>query len=273
MTLHLRYFLALIFGLVFSWQSSIAQDSSANAFITVWSDIKYSANDAVYVGKEISSLSTKSVLIGAGIISGTALSFLFDEEVRSLFNKNYSGGNDGFSAINGFGNLYYAGAFSGAVYLGGLAFGSEEVRTTGRLLMESLLLSGVTVSVLKFSIGRSRPYNNLGHTDFRWFEIEDKYESLPSGHSAVAFSMASVIAGRIDKWWAYPICYSFAGMTAFARIHYDKHWLSDVLMGSAIGIISGNVINAAEENRKNNKNHSRLQITPYLNGLNVVYLF
>jgi membrane-associated phospholipid phosphatase len=64
--------------------------------------------------------------------------------------------------------------------------------------------------------------------------------SYPSGHTATAFFGASVLAHEFrDTHPEFVIAgYTLATATGALRIANSKHWLTDVLMGSAIGIAS-----------------------------------
>ena len=59
--------------------------------------------------------------------------------------------------------------------------------------------------------------------------------SLPSGHSSAIWSVATVIADRTDNVFVDIACYGLAALTSISRIQQDKHWASDVFIGSAIG--------------------------------------
>jgi membrane-associated phospholipid phosphatase len=106
---------------------------------------------------------------------------------------------------------------------------------------------------------------------FAWFQLSEPQLALPSGHATIAFSMASVLSSRIDNIYASIGLYAIATSTAAARVYKDKHWLSDVMLGSAIGIASGLYVCNLEEERTNpNKNQSfRWQLSPSLNGVNL----
>jgi PAP2 superfamily len=43
--------------------------------------------------------------------------------------------------------------------------------------------------------------------------------------------------------------YAIASLVGTARIYHDKHWLSDVVMGSAIGYFVGDYVSKNPENR------------------------
>jgi hypothetical protein len=64
-----------------------------------------------------------------------------------------------------------------------------------------------------------------------------KYEKIlfPSGHSALAFSLAMVIASKYKGTVIPIIAYITAVLTALSRVHDKKHWASDIFLGSVIG--------------------------------------
>ena len=62
----------------------------------------------------------------------------------------------------------------------------------------------------------------------------DKH-SFPSGHVALAFTGAELV--RVEYGNTYGIAaYAMAAGVAYCRIHNNRHWLNDVLMGAGIGI-------------------------------------
>ena len=64
--------------------------------------------------------------------------------------------------------------------------------------------------------------------------------SFPSGHSGMAFLGAELVRMEYGNGWG-AAAYGIAGTTAFMRIWNDKHWLTDVVAGAAIGIFSAHV--------------------------------
>lgn len=66
------------------------------------------------------------------------------------------------------------------------------------------------------------------------------YDSFPSGHSGKAFFGAELVRMEFGNGWG-AAAYGIAGTTAFMRIWNDKHWLTDIVAGAALGIISAHV--------------------------------
>jgi membrane-associated phospholipid phosphatase len=136
-----------------------------------------------------------------------------------------------------------------AVYAGGLALREDEVRVTGRLMGEALLLAGVPAITLQYTLGRSRPYSGKGAFDYNFFEWSDEYQSLPSGHATVAFAVSTVLAKRIDRWWVSVPLYASAGLTVLSMGWRNQHWPSDLVIGAALGYLAGSFVVQREEER------------------------
>lgn len=66
------------------------------------------------------------------------------------------------------------------------------------------------------------------------------YESFPSGHTAEAFLSAEFLRQEykdISPWYGIA-GYAVAATTGFLRMYNNKHWLSDVIAGAGVGIVS-----------------------------------
>ena len=62
--------------------------------------------------------------------------------------------------------------------------------------------------------------------------------SFPSGHAATAFAVASVLERHLGYRAAWPTLVA-ATYVGASRMHDNRHFLSDVLFGSAIGMATG----------------------------------
>jgi len=129
------------------------------------------------------------------------------------------------------GAFYGVGGIAGTMYLFGRATHSPRLRETGLLGAEAVIDGGIDVTILKSMAQRTRPNFDNGRGDFL-----DGGASFPSGHATVSWALASVIAheykdNRLIGFSAYGV----AGIVSVARFTGRNHFLSDVLVGSAIG--------------------------------------
>ncbi|HEV8138315.1 MAG TPA: phosphatase PAP2 family protein [Pyrinomonadaceae bacterium] len=129
------------------------------------------------------------------------------------------------------GSIYGVAAVTGAFYIVGRTNHDDRARETGILGAEALVDSGVVVTVVKEITQRRRPTATKGRSDF-W----DGGSSFPSGHSIQAWSLATVIANEYHDHRAVQIAaYGIASAVSISRFTGEKHYLSDILVGSAMG--------------------------------------
>jgi membrane-associated phospholipid phosphatase len=129
------------------------------------------------------------------------------------------------------GSGYGVGGVALTFYLFGRAKHDDRARETGLLGAEALIDSAIVVTVLKEITQRRRPLAATGRGDFF-----DGGSSFPSGHSIEAWSLATVIANEYhDRPLVQITAYGIASAVSLARFTGQKHYLSDVLVGSAIG--------------------------------------
>lgn len=93
------------------------------------------------------------------------------------------------------------------------------------------------VFLAKNMFRRARPYNALPGVLQRTAIPEhdaDPY-SFPSGHSAVAFALATSTSLSYPRWYVVAPAYAWATTTAVARVWFGVHYPTDILAGAAIG--------------------------------------
>jgi len=68
--------------------------------------------------------------------------------------------------------------------------------------------------------------------------------AFPSGHTAYAFTIATFMDKefRHKSPWVSVVSYGIAGGTGVLRVLNNAHWLSDVLAGAGVGILSVNTV-------------------------------
>jgi membrane-associated phospholipid phosphatase len=129
------------------------------------------------------------------------------------------------------GSIYSTGGLAAAFYLAGRAAGNARARETGRLGGEALIDTALVYSVLKNVSQRPRPTLDDAHAEFF-----DGGHSFPSGHAASAWALATVIANEYHGRRAIQVgAYGLAAAVSVSRYTGRNHFLSDILVGGAIG--------------------------------------
>jgi membrane-associated phospholipid phosphatase len=131
-------------------------------------------------------------------------------------------------------------ALVGGTLVGGTldANGGEGI---GLRALESTGVSAAVALALKSAIGRRRP-DSKPNTPFAFRPFAFTGNSFPSGHTAIAFALATSLASETKDRWSDALFYAGGTLTAFARINDDKHWFSDTVFGAAIGIMSARLV-------------------------------
>lgn len=118
----------------------------------------------------------------------------------------------------------------GAVMLGMKIGGVESRSSWGRMLTSDAFASALmalAVNSLKTTTRVTRPDGSSNN-------------SFPSGHTATAFMTATMLSREYgDRLPAVSIAgYTVATATGLWRMANNRHWLSDVMVGAGIGIVS-----------------------------------
>ena len=122
----------------------------------------------------------------------------------------------------------------------GLLANKPNVTKAGGRAAASVALAAAVELTLKLVIGRSRPDSGLGAHHFDSFSY--KARSMPSGHSALSWALATSLAGETRSGWARAGLYTLAAATAWSRVNDDRHWVSDITAGSLIGFSAAKLV-------------------------------
>jgi hypothetical protein len=164
-------------------------------------------------------------ILGVGGVLALAVHSVDDD-----VNRHLKGGGAS-KAFFGPGRLVGNGAVLLGVTLGTYAFGratdNRVVSHLGMDLLRSLAVSGTLTYAVKLTVRRDRPTGNCC--------------SFPSGHASATFAFASVLWRHLG-WKAAVPTYTLATYVATSRLHKDVHFLSDVVFGAAIGVVSGRAV-------------------------------
>ena len=109
---------------------------------------------------------------------------------------------------------------------------------SGLFLFSTVALSGLSADLVKYIAGRARPklYFNEHLYGFDFFRWQYAWTSFPSGHSATAFGVAILLALLYPRWRFVALVGAL--LIAFSRLVLAQHYMSDVIAGSFLGIVS-----------------------------------
>lgn len=214
-------------------------------------------SDLWYVATSPARVNRISMKWIGSFVGGTALLFAYDQEILDAFQRNrdepvYREVMDVGGAIEPIGIMGHAMPY----YLGAAALGwsLEQVaeRTGGRgagrwarplqyiplEIVESHLIAGGIRNGAKLLIGRRRPTENRGP---RYFELNGG-TSFTSGHTSVAFEIATILARHIRRTPVTWGLYGLASTVALQRIDSAGHWPSDILLSAVTGTLVARVV-------------------------------
>ena len=134
------------------------------------------------------------------------------------------------------------------LYAVGRLTGNERMADLGLHGTEALAIGAGLGWLGKGLFGRERPFVELNPNDYafgRGFRGDTEYMSFPSGHTIAAFAAAAAVTSETSRWWPKSrwivgtLMYGGAATAGVSRMYNNRHWASDVLMGAAIGTLSG----------------------------------
>jgi membrane-associated phospholipid phosphatase len=114
------------------------------------------------------------------------------------------------------------------IYGIGRAIDDKRVSHMGSDLIQAEVISELIVESLKYTVRRERPDRASGY-------------SFPSGHAADTMAFATALERHLD-WRFFVPAYALASYVAMSRLNYNEHYVSDVMFGSAVGIIAGRTV-------------------------------
>jgi membrane-associated phospholipid phosphatase len=141
-----------------------------------------------------------------------------------------------YSNFSSYGVYAMVGAGGGLYVLSKFSHDDHQ-RETGILAGEAAINTFGVDTAFKYAFGRERPNQGQGLGNF--FE---RGVSFPSDHSAVAWSIASVIAHEYPSPFTKFAVYGLATAVSASRVLGKQHFPSDVVVGGAIGWLIGRQI-------------------------------
>ena len=121
----------------------------------------------------------------------------------------------------------------GAAWLAGRVTGNAGMSASSLRIAGGIAASAAVAGGIKYLAGRSRPYEAPDDADE--FRALSGHTAFPSGHTTVAFSLASGIDHETSARWVPFVVYPLAGIVGWSRLRDNRHWASDVLAGALVG--------------------------------------
>jgi hypothetical protein len=228
----------------------------------------------LYVGSAPSRWNGASVVMAGAAIGTTGLVSMADEQIalRAALSKGRVADHVE-SVVRLYGEVWVVAAACGGSYAVGLLSGDRWLRETAFLAGTSLILTAAATQLVKFTVGRARPFVGEGPGSFRMFSGEDEYHSFPSGHTAAAFSLSTVLAHRLNNGWATAGLYTLATLTSLSRVYADEHWFSDCVFSAVLSTAITHSLLQWYDTRDPGGSQSGLHVVPTVGGVTVVYAF
>lgn len=189
--------------------------------------------------------------LAAGLVLGSLALMPLDRQAESWLQRPSLQGSPALHSTAGtFNWIGGTGVLAGSV--GVLAIGrltgNDRLSAIGLHTTEAIVASGAIVAVTKGIMGRQRPFLEKGDPgDFfvgRGFGHAG-LTSFPSGHTAAAFSTATVLSIEAHRAWPKatpiitPLLYGAATTVGLSRMYGSHHWASDVAFGATVGTLTG----------------------------------
>jgi hypothetical protein len=140
--------------------------------------------------------------------------------------------------------VYSLVGIGGAAFLLGHITNNDHMKETGLLAAEAALNATAATYAFKYATERQRPYTGNGNGNF----FQAGGDSFPSEHSAIAWSIASVVAHEYPGPFSQFLSYGLASAVSLTRVTAQQHFPSDIVVGGLLGWYFGHEVYHAHHN-------------------------
>ena len=110
------------------------------------------------------------------------------------------------------------------------------------LVLSAVGLSGLTVNLLKYAIGRARPvyFHDFGVLSLHPFAFDARFAGFPSGHATTMGAIFGIALLLLPKRWyiALVITACIASTRVFVGAHYPSDTVAGFGLGCAFAVVS-----------------------------------
>src|SRR5262249_43479702 len=151
---------------------------------------------------------------------GLSVLMMLDQPVERYAIDNSGPGADHVaSTVRHYGQPEVYGTVTLGLLAAGLASGNSSITRSGGRLAGSLGRRGLTTEIGKELLGRPRPEQSLDSDGFAPFSGQ---MSFPSGHTAMAFALATSLADDIHRPVASIGLYGMATAVGWSRVNDNR---------------------------------------------------
>jgi membrane-associated phospholipid phosphatase len=165
-----------------------------------------------------------------------------DPEIAADIHEASGARRDFFRAGASIGDGTEQSAFALGTYVVGRVWRKPRITSAGADLVDAQMVNGVLTQGIKYATDRRRPDGGA--------------RAFPSGHTSATFATAEVLREHFG-WKVGAPAYAIGAYVSVSRMVDNKHWASDVVFGTAIGLVSGRAASLGHVSR-------RVSITPSL---------
>jgi len=174
--------------------------------------------------RKLPSLDTL-VIMSSGAIVGAIVHNNLDDRVADWVAEQEASSSTAF--WRGFGNGWTQGGIAVGTYGIGLLAHDRPAVHVGSDLIRAQVLNAVLTRSMKLIADRQRPSGGP--------------DSMPSGHTSATFATAAVLQQHFG-WKVGAPMMAMASLVGWSRVRDEQHWVSDVVIGAAVGLISGRTV-------------------------------
>ena len=207
----------------------------------------------------VNSFLAPTILIGAGVATMYDRGWYSSYDAYECIQKNYT---DFHTDLDDYLVLLPVVGVYGLNWAG--VKGKNNFIDRSLIYLVSVSLAVATNAIIKGSTDVLRPDGS-------------DYNSFPSNHTALAFVSATFLhmEYKDQSIWYGIAGYSIATATGMLRMLNNEHWMSDVLVGAGIGILTTKVtyllyplVKDYMSSRRKQKGASKLSLVPYVSPNN-----